>query len=77
MEPIEKKNLLKHARNEYLAAVLAAKVARRLHAMAPEDREDPEAKVTSLALKLITHGQVEYEITDPPEEDGEAETGKE
>lgn len=64
MEPIEKKNLLKYARNEYLSAVLAAKVARRLHAMAPEDRPDPKAKVTSLALKLITDGQVEYEIED-------------
>ncbi len=77
MESIEKKNLLKHAKNEYLGSVLAAKVARRLHAMAPEDRPDPKAKVTSLALKLITTGQVEYEITEPPEEDGEEETGKE
>ena len=73
MEPIEKKNLLKYAKNEYLSAVLAAKVARRLHAMAPEDRPDPKAKVTSLALKLITDGQVEYEIAPQQEDAPEAE----
>jgi DNA-directed RNA polymerase subunit K/omega len=77
MEPIEKKNLLKYAKNEYLGAMLAAKVARRLHSMAPEDRPDSKAKVTSLALKLITTGQVEYEITELLEDDADAEAGKE
>lgn len=77
MEPIEKRNLLKYARNEYLSAVLAAKVARRLHAMAPEDRPDPKAKVTSLALKLITDGKVEYEIAECETEAAAAEDGAE
>ena len=77
MEPIEKKNLLKYARNEYLSAVLAAKVARRLHAMAPEDRPDPKAKVTSLALKLITDGLVEYEIEDDKGGKDSSEEGQE
>ena len=65
MEQLKKKDLLKNAKNEYLGAMLAAKVARRLHAMHPEDRPDPNAKVTSLALKLITEGDVEYEIGEP------------
>lgn len=77
MDAIEKKNLLKYAKNEYLSAVLAAKVARRLHAMAPEDRPDPKAKVTSLALKLITDGKVEYEITEEVEEGAEDEAAEE
>jgi DNA-directed RNA polymerase subunit K/omega len=64
MEQLKKSDLLKNAKNEYLGAMLAAKVARRLHAMRPEDRPDPSAKVTSLALKLITNGQVEYEINE-------------
>ena len=62
MEQVKKSDLLKHARNEYLAAMLAAKVARRLHATEPADRQDAKAKVTSLALKLITEGKVEYEF---------------
>jgi hypothetical protein len=33
----------------------------------PEKRPDPKAKVTSLALKLITNGQVEYEERTPAE----------
>lgn len=60
MEQLEKKDLLKYVKNEYMAAALAAKVARRLHAMPPSQRPDPTAKVTSLALKLITEGKVEY-----------------
>lgn len=69
MEQLKKKDLLKYAKNEYLGAMLAAKVARRLHHMDPGERPDPKAKVTSLALKLITDGVVEYEIEDPPEEE--------
>ncbi len=69
MEQLEKKKLLKYAKNEYLGAILAAKVARRLHAMDPDQRPDPDAKVTSLALKLITDGSVEYEVRTPEEED--------
>ncbi|MBN2564348.1 MAG: DNA-directed RNA polymerase subunit omega [Candidatus Eisenbacteria bacterium] len=71
MEQLKKRDLLKYAKNEYLGAMLAAKVARRLHAMRPEDRSDPSAKVTSLALKLITDGEVEYDMSDDgtPEED--------
>lgn len=69
MEQLKKENLLKHAKNEYEGAMLAAKVARRLHRMDPDDRPDPKAKVTSLALKLITEGDVEYEIAEPPEEE--------
>jgi DNA-directed RNA polymerase subunit K/omega len=77
MEQLKKESLLKHAKNEYEGAMLAAKVARRLHRMDPEDRPDPNAKVTSLALKLITDGVVEYEIPEPPEEDsGEEGEGK-
>ena len=68
MEQLEKRKLLKYAKNEYLGAMLAAKVARRLHSMEAADREDPEAKVTSLALKLITQGKVDYEIEEYDEE---------
>ncbi len=60
MDQVKKSDLLKYAKNEYFAAVLGAKVARRLHATPPDKRQDPDAKVTSLALKLITEGQVEY-----------------
>ena len=73
MEQLEKKNLLKYAKNEFLGAVLAAKVARRLHSMQPEDRTDPDAKVTSLALKLINDGAVEYEVIETPAEEEEEE----
>jgi DNA-directed RNA polymerase subunit K/omega len=76
MEQLKKEKLLKNARNEYEGAMLAAKVARRLHRMDPEDRPDPNAKVTSLALKLITEGAVEYEIAEPPEEEKPKEEGK-
>ena len=65
MEQLKKEKLLKYAKNEYLGAMLAAKVARRLHAMHPEQRPDSEEKVTSLALRLITDGVVEYEIAEP------------
>ena len=68
MEQLKKSNLLKYAKNEYLGAMLAAKVARRLHAMQPDERTDPSAKVTSLALKLITDGDVEYTMEVPVEE---------
>jgi DNA-directed RNA polymerase subunit K/omega len=72
MEQLKKEDLLKYAKNEYLGAMLAAKVARRLHAMHPDQRpEDGDEKVTSLALKLITEGEVEYEITDPEENKNE------
>ena len=64
MKQLDKRKLLKNAQNEYLGAVLAAKVARRLHNMPPEDRQDPKAKVTSLALQMITQGDVEYELED-------------
>ncbi|MEA3409843.1 MAG: hypothetical protein U9Q95_05800 [Candidatus Eisenbacteria bacterium] len=64
MDPLKKNNLLKYAKNEYLGAVLAAKVARRLHAMQPDQRPDADAKCTSLALKLITDGEVKYEIVE-------------
>jgi len=60
MDQVKKSDLLKYARNEYFAAMLGAKVARRLHATPPEKRQDPKAKVTSLALKLITDGAVEF-----------------
>lgn len=77
MEPLKKREMLKTVKNEYLAAILAAKVARRLHAMAPEDRQDPHAKVTSLAIKMVTDGNVEYDIASehrvvetPEEKDG-------
>ena len=68
MDPLKKGNLLKYAKNEYLAAMLGAKVARRLQAMHPDQRPDAEAKVTSLALKLITDGEVTYEFIEPEEE---------
>lgn len=72
MDQLKKENLLKHAKNEYLGAVLAAKVARRLHAMHPDQRPDGgDGKVTSLALKLITEGSVVYEITARAPEAGE------
>jgi hypothetical protein len=71
MEQLKKEGLLKHAKNEYLGAVLAAKVARRLHSMHPDQRPDADAKVTSLALKLITEGDVEYELIEEPEEETE------
>ncbi len=64
MKQLDKRKLLKNAQNEYLGAVLAAKVARRLHNMPPEERSDPKAKVTSLALEMITQGEVEYELED-------------
>ena len=80
MEPLKKREMLKNVKNEYLAAILTAKVARRLHAMTPSDRPDPDAKVTSLAIKMVTDGDVEY---DAPEDqrvasqsDGEKEKGK-
>ena len=60
MDQVKKSDLLKYAKNEYFAAVLGAKVARRLYATPAGKRQDPSAKVTSLALKLITEGQVEY-----------------
>lgn len=62
MKQLDKRKLLKNAKNEYLGAILAAKVARRLHNMPSEDRLDPKAKVTSLALAMITEGEVDYEI---------------
>jgi len=68
MDPLKKADLLKYAKNEFLGAVLAAKVARRLHAMDPDQRPDAEAKCTSLALKLITDGVVEYEMVEVKEE---------
>jgi len=68
MDQLKKRNLLKYAKNEYLGAVLAAKVARRLHSMHPDQRPDAEAKCTSLALKLITDGDVEYAVIEPEEE---------
>jgi len=76
MEPLKKREMLKTVKNEYLAAILAAKVARRLHAMTPSDREDPDAKVTSLAIKMVTDGNVAYDIAkehrvvETEEEDG-------
>jgi len=66
LDQVKKSDLLKYAKNEYFAAILAAKVARRLHATQPEKRPDATAKVTSLALKLITDGQVEYDTPVPP-----------
>jgi len=66
VDQLKKENLLKYAKNEYLGAMLAAKVARRLHAMHPDQRPaGDEEKVTSLALRLITEGAVAYEITKP------------
>ncbi len=73
MKQLKKENLLKYAENEYLGAILAAKVARRLHNMVPEDRPDPDAKITSLALELITSGEVEYEFREEEEDEAEDE----
>jgi DNA-directed RNA polymerase subunit K/omega len=74
VKQLKKEDLLKYAENEYLGAILAAKVARRLHKMDPEDRPDPDAKITSLALQLITDGQVEYEFREAEDEaEGEDE----
>jgi len=73
MDPLKKREFLEHAKNEYLGAVLAAKVARRIHAMAPEDRPDPRIKETSLAIRLITEGEVEYEVEEREEEGEEKE----
>ena len=42
MEQLKKKDLLKHAKNEYLGAMLAAKVARMLSGGA-DDGSDAEA----------------------------------
>ncbi len=60
MDQVKKSDLLKYAKNEYFAAMLGAKVARRLLATPADQRKDPKAKITSLALKLITDGDVEY-----------------
>ena len=68
MEQLKKRDLLKYAKNEYLGAMLAAKVARRLHSMVPDDRPDADEKVTSQALRLITDGAVEYEMTEVEED---------
>ncbi|MCD4690033.1 hypothetical protein K8S17_01080 [bacterium] len=80
MEPLKKREMLRVVKNEYLAAILAAKVARRLHAMTPSDRSDPDAKVTSLAIKMVTDGDVEYDVPEdqraPAQTDGEGEKGK-
>lgn len=76
MDQLKKKALLEHAGNEYLAAVVAAKLARRLNAMEPEDRPDPRAKVTSLALRLISEGNVEFEITESEKEPQESPDGE-
>ncbi len=78
MDPLRKREFLKHVKNEYLGAVLAAKVARRLHATSATDREDPTAKVTSLAISLITDGKVEFEAIEPSEgvETPETEEGE-
>jgi DNA-directed RNA polymerase subunit K/omega len=73
MKQLDKRNLLKYAQNEYLGAVLAAKLARRLHSMPAEDRPDPHEKVTSLALRLINEGKVEYEVTEHKDEKDEGE----
>jgi DNA-directed RNA polymerase subunit K/omega len=64
MEQLKKEDLLKYAKNEYLGAMLAAKVARRLHAMHVDQRPEGDTKVTSQALKLITEGAVEYDMTE-------------
>ncbi len=74
MDPLKKRQILKTVKNEYLAAILAAKVARRLHAMAPDDRPDPDAKVTSLALRMVQDGDVEFDIA---EEHRVVDTGEE
>lgn len=69
MDPLKKRQFLSHARNEYLGAVLAAKLARRIHAMAPEDRPDANVKETSLAIRMITEGDVEYEMEEKKDEE--------
>ena len=76
MDPLKKRELLKHVRNEYAAAVLAAKVARRLHAIPASEREDAEAKVTSLAITLLTDGKVEFEAFEPTEDVEAQETAE-
>ena len=73
MRQLDKRSLLKHAQNEYLGAVLAAKVARRLHRMPADDRPDPHEKVTSLALRMINEGKVEYEVPEREEPEEEEE----
>jgi DNA-directed RNA polymerase subunit K/omega len=66
MDQLKKENLLKYAKNEYLGSMLAARVARRLHAMHPDQRPaGDEEKMTSLALRLITDGVVTYQINKP------------
>ncbi len=69
MDPLRKRDLLKHVKNEYIAAVVAAKAARRLHAIPAGEREDPTAKVTSLAIALLSDGKVEFEFVEPPKDD--------
>jgi DNA-directed RNA polymerase subunit K/omega len=64
MEQLKKEDLLKYAKNEYLGAMLAAKVARRLHTMHVDQRPEGDTKVTSQALKLITEGVVEYDMSE-------------
>lgn len=76
MDPLKKRELLKHVRNEYAGAVLAAKVARRLHAIPASEREDPTAKVTSLAITLLSEGKVEFEAVEPDEDVEAQETAK-
>jgi len=73
MRQLDKRSLLKHAKNEYLGAMLAAKVARRLHSTPANERPDPHEKVTSLALQLINEGKVEYEIIEHEDEEEEEE----
>jgi len=73
VKQLKKEDLLRYAENEYLGAMLAAKVARRLHTMDPEDRPDADAKITSLALELITDGEVEYEVREPEEDEDDDE----
>jgi DNA-directed RNA polymerase subunit K/omega len=73
VKQLKKEDLLKYAQNEYMGAMLAAKVARRLHKMDPEDRPDADAKITSLALELITDGEVEYEVREPEEDEDDDE----
>jgi len=76
MDQVKKSDLLQYARNEYFATILAAKVARRLHATQPEKRPDAKAKVTSLALKLITDGRVEYDVPSEHQPEQAPETEK-
>jgi DNA-directed RNA polymerase subunit K/omega len=74
MDPLRKREFLKHVRNEYLGAVLAAKVARRLHAISASEGEDPTVKVTSRAISLITDGKVEFEAIESSEDAEAPET---